>query len=293
MIVNESSLSALTQAVNIAFNAGLARNSTPWDVLAMRIPSVTAENIYPYLKELGKIREWLGDREIQNLTKGEFRIVNKKFEETHAVPTTAIDDDSYGLYGPMFEQLGLNVASFPSDQLYPLLKAGNTTLGADGQYFFDTDHPVGTGIVSNYMGGAGEGWYLVDSSQVFKPLIYQPRKEFNLVKLFNETDPNVFHQDQFVYGVNGRAGFGFSPFWQLAFMSKQTLDSTNLRATLTAMSAQKGETGAPLKINATHLMVSPNLFEAANDLVSRLLINGGDTNTLAGRVQVVKVPELL
>lgn len=293
MIVNEQSLTALTQAVNMRFAAGLARTVTPWEVLAMMIPSTTGENIYPFLVEMGKIREWLGDREIQNIAKGEFRIPNKDFEESHGVPRNAIADDTYGLYGPVFEQTGQNVASFPSDQVYALLKLGATTLCADGQYFFDTDHPVGTGIVSNHMGGGGEAWYVVDSSKVFKPIIYQPRSSFNLVKLFNETDPNVFFQKQFVFGVDGRAGFGFGPFWQLAFMSKQTLDATNLRALLTAMSAQKGPSGSALKVEGTHLVVSPNLFEGANDLVSKLLINGGDTNTLAGRLKVVKAPELL
>lgn len=293
MIIGEQSLAALTQAVNIAFATGLGRASTPWEVIAMRIQSGTAENIYPYLLELGKIREWLGDREIQNLAKGEFRITNKKFEETHGVPATAIDDDTYGIYGPIFEQLGLNVASFPSDQLYPVLKAGATTLGPDGQYFFDTDHPVGSGVVSNHMGGGGEAWFIIDSSKVFKPLIYQPRQEFKLVKLFNETDPNVFFQDQYVYGVKGRAGFGYSPFWQLAFMSKQTLDATAVRAALTAMSAQKGPSGAPLKITGTHFVCSPNLAEAANDLFAKLLTNGGETNTLAGRLKVISAPELL
>ena len=293
MIINQTSLSALTQAITMRFNAGLERASTPWNILAMEIPSTTAENIYAFLKDMGRIREWLGEREIQNLAKGDFRITNKRFEESHGVPRTAIEDDNYGLYGPMFEQLGANVNSFPSDQLFALLKVGHQTLGPDGQYFFDTDHPVGSGIVANDMGGAGEAWYVIDSSKVFKPLIYQPRKAFNLVKLFKDEDPNVFFKDEYQYGVDGRAGFGFSPFWQLAFRSRQTLDATNLRAVLTAMSAQKGDSGAPLKIDGTHLVVSPNLYEAANDLVSKLLINGGDTNTLAGRLKPVKAPELL
>lgn len=293
MIVNEQSLASLAQAVNMKFLAGLGRAVTPMDTVAMEIPSMTAENVYPYLLELGQIREWLGDREIQNIAKGEFRIANKDFEETHGVPRNAIDDDTYGVYGPIFEQVGRNVAAFPSDQVYAVLKAGGTTLGPDGQYFFDNDHPVGDGIVSNDMGGAGEAWYLVDSSKVFKPIIYQPRKSFDLVKLFNPTDPNVFLQKQYLFGVDGRAGFGFSPFWQLAFRSRQTLDSVNLRAALTAMSAQKGPNGKPLKIDATHLIVSPNLFEAANDLVNKQLTNGGESNTLYQRLKVQKTPELL
>lgn len=293
MILNATSLAMLAQAVQMRFNAGLERAVTPIDWIAMTIPSVTAENIYPFLKELGFIREWIGDREIQNLAKGDFKIVNKQFEETHGVPKIAIEDDTYGLYGPMFEQTGQNVASFPSEKVFEMLKAGFTTLGADGQYFFDTDHPVGSGVASNHMGGSGEAWYLIDGSKVFKPVIYQPRKSFNLVKLFDEKDPNVFFKDQFLWGVDGRAGFGYSPFWQLAFASKQTLDATNVRAALVAMASQKGEGGKPLKVQATHIAVSPSLQEVANDLVGKEYLTGGESNTLRGRLKVVVAPELL
>lgn len=293
MIVNEQSLASLAQAVNMKFLAGLARAVTPMDTVAMEIPSTAAANVYPYLQELGKIREWLGDREIQNIAKGEFQITNKDYEETHGVPRNALDDDTYGVYGPIFEQVGRNVKAFPSDQVYAVLKAGGTTLGPDGQYFFDTDHPVGDGIVSNDMGGAGEAWYLVDNSKVFKPIIWQPRKSFDLVKLFSLTDPNVFFQKQYLFGVDGRAGCGFSPFWMLCFRSRQTLDATNLKAALTAMSVQKGPSGNPLKVDPTHLVVSPNLFEAANDLINKELVGAGESNTLFKRLTVQKTPELL
>jgi phage major head subunit gpT-like protein len=293
MIVNASSLSILAQAVDIRFNAGLARASTPWQSVAMTVPSTTAENIYPYLKDVGSIREWVGDRVIQNLAKGDFSIKNKKYEQTQGVPRDSIDDDTYGVYGPMFENMGMNVGSFPADMIFPYLKAGFTTLGPDGQYFFDVDHPVGSGVVSNHMGGASEAWYVIDASKVYKPLIWQPRKAFNLVKLFNENDQNVFMQGQFLWGVDGRAGVGYSPFWQLAFASKQTLDATNITALLTAMASQKGESGKPLKITPTHLVCSPTLGETARAIFGKELINGGESNVLKGRLQVIEAPELL
>ncbi|MFN0185125.1 MAG: Mu-like prophage major head subunit gpT family protein [Aquabacterium sp.] len=293
MILNQTTLAALAQAVDMRFNAGLARATTPWDFLAMTVPSVTAENIYPYLKELGNIREWLGDREIQNIAKGEFRIANKDFEETHQIPRKAVDDDTYGLYGPMFEQTGLNVASFPAEQVFATLKAGFAALGPDGQYFFDTDHPVGSGTVSNFMGGAGEGWFIVDAGKVFKPIIWQPRKSFEMVRLFDADDPNLFFKGQLIWGVDGRAGVGYSPFWQLAFASKQTLDATNVRATLVAMASQRGDTGKPLKVMGTHIVVGPALAEVANDLFVKERLANGEDNTLRGRLQVVVAPELL
>lgn len=293
MILNASTLAAISQAVSMRFNMGLARPVTPWQALAMEVPSTTSENVYPYLKEFGTIREWIGDREIQNIAKGDFKIGNKTFEETHGIPREAVEDDSYGLYGPMFEQVGQNVASFQAEQVFGQLKAGFTTQGPDGQYFFDNDHPVGSGVVSNHLGGSGEGWYIVDASKVFKPVIWQPRRAFDLVKLFNPTDQNVFFKKQYIWGVDGRAGCGFSPFWQLAFASKQTLDDTNVSAALTAMSVQRGETGKPLGITGTHFVCSPALGEAARRLFTNARLASGADNPLLNRLQVVVAPELL
>lgn len=292
MDINAGNLAILSQAVDMRFRAGLARTSTPWDIIAMSVPSSTGDNLYPYYKDIGGIREWIGDRVIQNVAHGDFRIVNKPFEESHGIEREHIEDDTYGIYAPMFERTGQNVLSFPAEKVYGVLKQGFTTLGPDGQYFFDTDHPVGGGVVSNHMGGTGTPWYVIDANQVFKPVIWQPRKAFNLVKLFNETDPNVFFAKKYIWGVDGRAGCGFSPFWQLAFASRQLLDATALRQVLTAMGDQVGENGKPLKIDPTHLVVPPSLYEIAYDLLNKVTLDGGGTNTMKGRLALVKAPEV-
>ncbi len=297
MQLNSASLTMLTQAVKATFMVGLEKKSAPWEVVAMEIPSMTAENVYPYLKSIGVIRKWLGDRVKQNLSKGEFRLVNEPYEHTEGVPRDAVEDDQYGLYKPRFEQMGRNVANFPSKYVYAMLKTGFTALGPDGQYFFDVDHPVGKPgqevSVSNFMGGSGEGWYIVDDSQAVKPLIYQPRRAFDLVTMFDADSPNVFWQKEYVYGVDGRAGFGFGPYWQLCFASKQTVDETNVLAALTAMASQKDDDGTPLGIVGRKFVCSPTLAEAAKKLFANQYLAGGASNTLYNRLQVIEVPWLL
>lgn len=297
MIVNEQNLGILTQSVQARFNSGVARAQPTWNVVGMEVPSATAENVYPYLRQFGAIRKWVGDRVIQNMGKRDFRIVNEDYEETHAIPRNAVEDDQYGIYGNLYEQTGLNVARFADKTVYGLLKTGFTAVGPDGQYFFDVDHPVGSpgreASVSNFMGGTGEAWYIVDSNQVFKPLIFQPRKAFMLTSFFDMKDERVFWQKEYVWGIDGRSGAGFSPFWQLMFASKQNLDATQVRAMLTAMAAQKGDDGEPLDIQGTHIVVSPNLQEQANDLFNKATLNTGETNTLNGRLKIVVSTRLL
>jgi phage major head subunit gpT-like protein len=300
MNLNAQNLGLLTQAVMATFMTGLGTSlatAGDWKLLAMEVPSNTGENIYPYLKTLGGIRKWVGDREIQNMDQGDFRIKNEPYEETHGIPREAIEDDQYGLYMKLFEQTAHNVAVFPSEKVFGHLKAGFTTLGPDGQFFFDVDHPVGEPgkevSVSNFMGGSGEPWFILDASQVLKPMVWQPRRAFDLVSLFNPTDPNVFFRKEYIFGVDGRAGFGFTPFWQMLFASRQTLDAANLRATLTAMSTQKANNGKPLAVKGTHLICSPTLGETARDLMTKERLANGESNTLRNRLQVVETPWLL
>lgn len=297
MLINSQTLAMLTQAVSAKFMVGLEKKTAPWDVLAMEVPSMTAQNVYPYLKSIGTMRKWVGDRVKQNLAKGEFIVVNDDYEHTEAIPRNALLDDQYGLYAPRFEQMGRNAANLPSKLTYSLLKSGFTALGPDGQYFFDVDHPVGKPgqetSVSNFMGGSGEGWYIVDASQAVKPLIWQPRSQFKLVTLFNETDPNVFFQKEYIYGVDGRCQAAFGPYWQLAFASKQTLDATAVKNTLTAMASQKDDDGTPLGVQGTHLVCSPTLAETARDIFSMQFLANGQTNTLRNRLTVVESPWLL
>lgn len=297
MLINSQTLSMLTQAVNASFMVGIEKKTAPWDILAMEVPSMTAQNVYPYLKSIGSIRQWVGDRVKQNLAKGEFTVVNRDYEQTEAIPRNALMDDQYGLYRPRFEQMGRNVTNLPSQLVYALLKTGFTALGPDGQFFFDTDHPVGKPgaevSVSNSMGGAGEAWFIVDATQAIKPLIWQPRSSFNLVTMFNADDPNVFWQKEYVYGVDGRCTAAFGPFWQLIFGSKQTLDETNVLATLVAMASQKDDDGTPLGVMGTHLVCSPTLAEPARKLFGQQYLANGASNTLYGRLQVVASPWLL
>lgn len=297
MIINEQSLSLLTQSVQATFLRGLARATPTFQGMAMTIPSMTAENIYPYLRDLGSIRKWVGDRVIQNMAKGDFRIVNDDFEETHGIPRKAVEDDQYGLYSMLYEQTGQNVATFPDKTVYAFLKTGFTALGPDGQYFFDVDHPVGKPgselPVSNFMGGSGEAWYIADTSKVYKPVIWQPRKAFELVSFFDLKDPRVFYNKEFVWGVDGRSGVGFSPFWQLMFANKNNLDATQVRATLIAMAKQFNDAGEPIDVQGDTIYVSPNLQELANDLFNKPTLATGETNTLNGRLKVVVSSRLL
>jgi phage major head subunit gpT-like protein len=295
MELNAANRALLYQGYSAAFQKGLSHRPPQWNKLAMRVPSSTESNVYDWLKQTFSIREWLGDRQKLNLAFADFAIKNKKFEGSVRVNRDKVADKQGASYSVMFEQMGNKVNLFPDKLVFQLLKAGFTNTCWDGQFFFDTDHPVGQQgretNVSNFMGGAGEGWYLVDSSQLMMPIIYQEREKFKMVRKDRDEDDNVFDANELVYGVDGRCNAGYG-LWQLCFASKQTPDVANVKAALTAMQAQRDDAGDPLDLNPDTIICSPNLAEAFRDLYTKDLI-ANETNTLKNRLTVTSSGYLL
>jgi phage major head subunit gpT-like protein len=189
--------------------------------------------------------------------------------------------------------MGRAAEVFPDEQIFPLLEAGLTTECYDGQYFFDTDHPVypkvdGTGAavsVSNYADGAGPAWYVLDTTRALKPLIYQERKPMKFDRMDKRNDSNVFMDKQYYYGVDCRANAGFS-FWQLGYCSKQDLTADNIWAAIQAMEDFKADGGRKLGIRPNLLVVRSGQKKQAKEVMKEI-IKGGETNTLHGELDIL------
>ncbi|MDD5028898.1 MAG: Mu-like prophage major head subunit gpT family protein [Rhodoferax sp.] len=296
MIINQSNLAILNQAFSAAFKNGLTNAAPMWSQCATLVPSTTAEQKYGWLGKITKFREWIGDRQHQNLVQHDYAIKNKTWEDTIEVSRDEIDDDQYGVYSPVAEQIGQDAALHPDELVFGLLKAGFTTACYDGQYFFDTDHPVGAPgsqtSVSNFQGGTGTPWFLLDTTKVLKPVIYQKRREYTITAKTNLTDDNVFTQNKFVWGADGRGNVGFG-LWQLAYASKETLDVTAFAAARAAHQSIVGDNGKPLVIRSAELWVPPSLEKAALEVIQADRLANGATNVMRGTSKVVVCPWLI
>lgn len=294
LVINRGNLTILNQAFNAAFKSGVGMVKPMWNEVAMRVPSTTGEEKYGWLGTTTRFREWIGDRQFQNLKLHDYTIKNKTFENTVGVPREAVEDDQYGVYTPLMTQLGQDAALHPDELVFGLVAGGFNSLCYDGQYFFDTDHPVGTdnvASVSNFQGGAGTAWYLLDTTKAIKPFILQMRRDYSFMSKTAITDDNVFVGNEFVYGVDGRLNVGYG-LWQLGYASKQTLDMTNYAAARAAMMSFKSDGGKPLNVTPNVLLVPPSLEKAALDMVQAERLANGSTNTYRNTARVVVAPWL-
>jgi phage major head subunit gpT-like protein len=244
------------------------------------------------------MREWIGERFVKNLDSEAYQLKNKKYEETVAVPRDAISDDQYGTYTPAIAMMGENAARLPEELIYlEALPGGFTSKCYDGQYFFDTDHPVldENGVeqsVSNMQAGSSPPWYLLSTKRSLKPFIYQDREKAELIIKDNpETSDDVFNRDEFRYGTRARGAAGYG-FWQTAFGSKAELSKANFEAAYLAMMQFRRDGGKPLGIVPDLLLVGPGNMGKADEIITvQRLANGAD-NPNWKKVEVLVVPWL-
>ena len=296
IVINRASLNALFQGYKVLFQQAFDGVPADWDKIAMRVPSQTSKEVYPWLGQTTRFREWIGDRVLQNLMLHDFAIKNKPWENTVTIDRDEIEDDSYNVYGPMISQLGLDAKQHPDELVFALLAAGFGQSCYDGQYFFDTDHPVlqadGTiGSTSNFQGGTGTAWYLLDVSKMVKPIIYQVRKDYKFVAMDQETDEQVFTSKKFRYGVDARSNVGFG-LWQLAYASKQELNADSYGAARAALMSMKGDNGRPLGVRPSLLVVPPSLEGSGLKVLQAEKNAYGATNIYMNTAKLLTTPWL-
>ncbi len=299
-IITPALLSALKTGFMKQFQDGLASAESAWNKIATEINSTTASNTYGWLGQFPTFREWVGDRVIKDMAAQGYQITNKLWESTVGVARTDIEDDNLGIYSPLFTEMGRAAGVQPDELVFALLKAGNSTLCYDGQYFFDTDHPVypnvdGTGTAGTVSNNDVPGvdpqtpWYLLDTSRSLKPLIFQRRTQPELQALTSADDEAVFTSDTYRYGVRSRCNVGFG-FWQMAHRSQQALDATSFNAAVQAMQERHADGGRPLGIRPTLLVVPPSLRAAALEVVKAERLANGATNVNREMVDVLVSP---
>ncbi|HRJ70253.1 MAG TPA: Mu-like prophage major head subunit gpT family protein [Beijerinckiaceae bacterium] len=294
MIINRGNLTGLTTGFRTNFQNAFDGVTPTWPRVATLVSSNTAAEEYPWLGAFPRMRKWVGDRVVKNLAANGYRIVNEKFEDTVGVKRDSIEDDQFGVYKPMFEGLGRAVAEFPDELVYAKLAKGFTENCYDGQFFFDTDHPVinpATGqaeSVSNMQAGVGAPWFLLDTTKAMRPLILQERQKARFTSLDNPNDDHVFKKDEFIYGADCRYGVGFG-FWQMAFGSKAALSTANFDAARLAMENVKSDEGVKLGIRPTLLVIGSSNEAAAEAILLKQNLAGGESNVNYKRVEILKV----
>lgn len=301
-IVDSALLTEARTTFNMAFKNAYRDPAAPGPLVQLLCgavkPSAGASTKYPILGQLTGLREWIGPRQFEDLARYAYELKNRTFEKGIEIPVNDFADDQYEAYTDAAAQIGHQCRIWPEDLVISALQAGGSSLCFDGQYFFDTDHPVDpanagsttyankftstaltsanfsstlatmqqikgrdgrpvggfrsklalivppqlreTGkniveaeflssgasnvnkgvaelVVEPRLGNEAAVWYLADMASPFKPMLFQMREEpSDIVALTSKSDPNVFNEDVYRWGVKARGAAGYALPWLLA-----------------------------------------------------------------------------
>ena len=118
MIITPQALRGIYVAFNTIFNKAFEGQHPTYEKVAPVVPSTSESETYAWLGDIPGMREWIGEREIQNLSGSAYVIRNKDFELTVGVDRNAVEDDKIGLYNPSIQMLGESAALHPDELVY-------------------------------------------------------------------------------------------------------------------------------------------------------------------------------
>jgi len=298
-VMTQAQLDALKTSLVARWNAGLAMTNPDWMKIAKKIQSSGKSNTYEFLSQFPAFREWVGARLHKVFKETGYNVPNRKFETTVDVKRDDWEDDNIGQYGLLAEGAGQSASDLMNDLVFQLIGLGFNTTCYDGQYFFDTDHPVaanedGTGAVtnvSNLQAGAGAPWVLLCTKRAASPFYLQERIAPQFDSITSVQNANVFDLDVFSFGGRwrGEAAFGF---WQCAFGSKAALTAANFEAGYDAMLGFKGDGQRKLGTIADTLVTGASNRAAAEAILDKEKLANGESNTNYKRVNLIITPWL-
>ena len=149
MIITPQSLRGIYIGFNTIFNKALEEAKPLYTEVATVTPSTTESETYAWLGDIPSMRQWIGEREVQNISANSYTIKNESFESTFGINREKFEDDRLGVYSSTIQEYAQNAVTFIDELVFGLLKKGFTTPCFDGKPFFSDSHEIGDKKASN------------------------------------------------------------------------------------------------------------------------------------------------
>lgn len=142
MLINKPNLEFLFQQWDQRFQDAYEATPVFWQMYATLMPSSTERTVHSWIAQQSGLREWVGQRIVEDAVTRDYTLTNKDWEKTIGLGRNKVADDTYGVFGPVVEDLGVQSRLWPDDVMTTVVENGVTAVCFDGQPFFDDDHPV-------------------------------------------------------------------------------------------------------------------------------------------------------
>lgn len=142
MEINQENLLLLNQRINTDFQVGFASYQPFWQRIAFESRSQGPFNVYAWLSAFPQWRKWVGHRIFKHLAVRPYILHNEPWEVSIEIREEVVKRDQFGFYTQIAQKIGAQGARLRDKWVADALLTGKSTNCYDGQYFFDTDHPV-------------------------------------------------------------------------------------------------------------------------------------------------------
>lgn len=151
MILNGAAVRAASTGYRALFTQGFEAAAPTYPEFVFEVPSTKSTEVHHLPGGLPQLREWVGDRQVQNLRRYKYQLDNSDWELTVGVPRNAFEDDELGLFNAEFRAMGAAASLHPDKLFAQVLEAGFDEDGFDGVPFFSNSHPVDSGSAQDNM----------------------------------------------------------------------------------------------------------------------------------------------
>lgn len=154
IVLNGAAIRAASTGFKLLFVEGMELVKPAHMGWMDEVISTGSQETYHFPEMLGDMREWVGDRYVEALSRKDYTIKNREWEKTVAIPRSAWEDDNLGGYRAQVKNLGSVAATHPDVLMADLLIDGFTATGYDDVAFFSANHPLKSGVQANLQAGA-------------------------------------------------------------------------------------------------------------------------------------------
>jgi phage major head subunit gpT-like protein len=159
MLLTTTTAEKLFVQFSAQFQAAFDAVPTYVDGYCTTMPSATKENLYHWIAQLPGMKEWVGEFMLENVSLRDYTVRNKIYKEAIKLDKWDVKNDQHGAFSPIVDAFGQAVRRWPDEVMAAVAEAGKSTNCYDGQWFFDTDHPIclddpGLGTFSNNLVGS-------------------------------------------------------------------------------------------------------------------------------------------
>lgn len=304
MYLSLDNLERLEIGASVHFHRAIETTKVNYKPLVTHTKSTGAGEDYAFMRDNVQMREWVGERVVQQLGAHTYTLPNKTWECTIGLERDQIADNKLGEFFLAAAQQGEAAAKHPQQQVFSLLRRGFTDACHTKKPFFAADHPhaSGEGAFSNILDKSlgvqlatlfeqGRVWFLACCDRVIRPFIEQEREPLSFVTRTDVTADNLFKHRRFEFGADYRGAYGFSlPQLCVAVLGDLTADhydeAVQKMASFTTASRER------MGLVPTHLIHGAKHRRKAKELLKAQKLANGADNTYFGEVTPIEAPSL-